>query len=367
MSAVCRPILLLLPVVIAGCTFSHAMYYAGIDAGCMNGAPDEILTVGEGSGLNWLRSADPRDRDLNSAWCETVGPAVFKPVPSDRFQEPSRPDTIAVLTWNVNVGGGDLTSFLVSELGLSCGELHGSGRIAPFVLLLQEAHRRSDELPVVGEGSSVPWTIDPDRLHQDTSDIVELADRCGLSLLYVPSARNGPDTGSRPREDKGNAILATLPLSTPAAIDLPFEAGRRVGVSADVTVPGGAKIRVVSLHLDVGAPLHRMLFSGNQTRARQASGFIEAMDMLESGAPAVSGTFVGADLNTWARNETATRLMMRAFPESPEWDELGTRGALPTDHMFYRSQATGPDVSGYRIIENTYYSDHRGRVLLLHF
>jgi endonuclease/exonuclease/phosphatase family metal-dependent hydrolase len=257
---------------------------------------------------------------------------------------PATEDTVAVATWNTKLGGGDVSAFLSEEFRLSCG----------------------DSGPTVVASAPVPWTIDPERDPGPQLDIVELADRCGLSLIYVPSARNGPDTGTRPREDRGNAILSTLPLSAPAAIDLPFEASRRVAVAANIQMRGRPALRAVSLHLDVGAPLHRTLLTGNQTRSRQASGFIEAVDILEGRAPGVSATVVGADLNTWARKETAELLLRRAFPQSPPWDERGTRGSFPTDHLFFRSGGDDFHVSGYRVIESDYSSDHRARLLFLH-
>ena len=180
------------------------------------------------------------------------------------------------------------------------------------------------------------------------------------AVVYVPSARNGPDNGARPSEDKGNAILSTLPLSAPVAIDLPFEAGRKVAVTADIRITGRPTIRVVSAHLDLA------VLTGNQTRARQASGLIEALDLLDGRLPGVSATVVGADLNTWAPDETAALLMRRAFPQSPPWDGRATRGSFPTDHLFFRSRVDGPQVSDYRVVESNYHSDHLARIVLLH-
>jgi endonuclease/exonuclease/phosphatase family metal-dependent hydrolase len=267
----------------------------------------------------------------------------------------------------MHVGGGDLIAFLDHELGLTCSDLRPGRQTtaAPFVLLVQEVFRRSDRLPVVESSGRVPWTIDPQPRPDEALDIVEIAGLCGLSLVYVPSARNGPDTGSRPGEDKGNAILSNLDLADPFAIDLPFEAGRRVAVGADVVAAGGV-VRVVSAHLDVASTLFRTLMTGNQTRARQAAGLIEGIDLLEDRRPDLSATVVGVDLNTWAPNETAVLLMRTAFPESPAWDGRNTRGPFPTDHLFVRSAEDGPRASQHRIIENSHRSDHKGRVLFLH-
>ena len=347
------------------------MYDAGVDVDCRdNHSPTTVGTAGEpdGLGLAWFRSAGRRDRELGSAWCETVGSAVVVPVPRNSFLVPSLEDTVAVVTWNTNVGGGDLLSFLDTEFRLNCGITGpASGEaVVPFVLLLQEVYRRSDQLPIVSATALIPWTIDRDERPDEQLDIVELADRCGLSLVYVPSSRNGPDTGARPREDKGSAILSTLLLSAPVGIDVPFEAGRRVAVAAEIRIRGWPAVRVVSVHLDAVAPLIRTLLTGNQTRARQASGLIEALDLLDGRLPGVSATVVGGDLNTWAPDETAALLMRRAFPQSPPWDGRATRGPFPTDHLFFRSRVDGPQLSDYRVLESNYHSDHHARIVLLH-
>ncbi len=360
-----------LSALLSGCAIAHAMYDAGVDVDCRGGRSHTTggtVSGPDGLGVAWFRSAGRRDQELASAWCETVGSAVVTPNPSNGVLASSPEDTIAVVTWNINVGGGDLLSFLDTEFRLRCGssELVSGEAVVPFVLLLQEAYRRSDQIPIVSASAAIPWTIDPDERPGEHLDIVELADRCGLSLVYVPSARNGPDTGARPREDKGNAILSSLPLSAPVAIDLPFEAGRKVAVAANIRIRGRPAIRVVSVHLDAVAPLIRTLLTGNQTRARQALGLIEALDLLEGRLPGVSATVVGADLNTWAPDETAALLMRRAFPQSPPWDGRTTRGPFPTDHLFFRSGGDGPHLSDYRVVESNYHSDHRARIVLLH-
>ena len=73
-------------------------------------------------------------------------------------------------------------------------------------------------------------------------DIVEAAGRLGLSLVYVPSMRNGSDTD----EDRGNAILSTEPLSDVAAVELPFERQRRVAIDAAVSVTGQGLAGIVA-------------------------------------------------------------------------------------------------------------------------
>ena len=52
----------------------------------------------------------------------------------------------------------------------------------------------------------------------ESMDIDDHAASLGLSILYVPSMRNGPDL----REDRGNAIISTEPLLDPFALELPL-------------------------------------------------------------------------------------------------------------------------------------------------
>jgi endonuclease/exonuclease/phosphatase family metal-dependent hydrolase len=229
--------------------------------------------------------------------------------------------------------------------------------------LVQEVWRYDESLPTVESSSIIPVTIDHGREAEEGPSIVDLARRCGLAYVYVPSARNGPDNGSRPSVDKGNAVLSSVPLSSPIALDLPLEGGRKVAVAATVRAPGGEAVRFVSAHLDVASTLVRTLVTGNQTRARQALGLIDGLRRAERGGLAVSATVVGADLNTWVGNEASLRLMWGAFPESPPWDGLGTwRMGLPLDHMFFRRDPDiALDVEGYRRIPDRYGSDHHGR------
>jgi endonuclease/exonuclease/phosphatase family metal-dependent hydrolase len=340
----------------------------GVDVTC-RGLPPSGFDDGPSPsevGLLWLRPDGSRDRQLGSAWCETVGNPVYVASP-DRGLETTPSDSLLVVSWNMNVGGGNLGSLLATELGLSCAASapgQGSRGMQPFVLLVQEAYRRSAELPIAPANSLIPPTIDPRTASAEDLDIVELARACGLSVIYVPSMRNGPDSGTRPHEDKGNAVLSNLPLSSPVAIDLPFETYRRVAVGAEVDV-GGRLLRVVSVHFDVTALPYRLLLTGNQTRARQAAGLIEALDVLNSEGFAEAGTLVGGDMNSWSSKETAVRLMRRAFPDSPPDDGLTTRGIFPTDHVFFRSDAGYLRPSELRVLERSYGSDHRGRALLL--
>ncbi len=315
--------------------------------------------------LTWSGPAETRDIEQNIVWCRTVGRAVFRALPGALREQAIRVDSVAILTWNVYMGGGDLVALLTEELEFTCDPEAPEDRSPSFhfVILLQEVFRTSSSLPEVPPGPTIPWRIDPDPPPGGLRDILDVAEWCGLAMLYVPSARNGPSEPGRQPEDKGNAILSTLPLADLGAIELPFEASRKVAVVATIRGPGGERIRVASVHLDVSSTLARTLISGNATRLRQAMGLAEALESTES-----SITIVGGDFNTWSASEATLKRLALHFPDSPPWDGRPTRGPFPTDHILFRT-VPGSRVElvedSYRRFEETYGSDHAGRIVWL--
>jgi len=322
--------------------------------------------AGAGSRILWWGPRDPADRTANDARCRTVGDPVMVTRPAPGFDAPLPGDSLAVFDWNVAVGSADLLSFLREEVGVTCegpGSRPGT-RFRHVVLLLQEAHRHSDALPPADDprltGSPAYHPRHPD----GDPDVVETAALCGLAVAYVPSGRNGPDRPGQRRVDKGNAVLSTLPLDGLAAVEAPFETERKVALVADAPLPGGRRLRFVVVHLDVISSFRRVLLSGNQNRARQARGVLEALHSLERREGAEPPTIVGGDFNTWSGYESALRLFRAAFPDSPPWGGKSTRGVFPTDHVFFRRGAdTGSGVTlpaeSYRRLRLRYGSDHR--------
>lgn len=277
--------------------------------------------------------------------------------------------TLAVATWNVHVGTGELVRFLEERLGHRCDATSPGPVAEPFVLLVQEAHRVSSALPPVPDGVALPSRIEKAPASGTRIDVVETARRCGLSLFYVPSMRNGAEDVGEVPEDRGNAILASVPLSDFAAIELPLETQRRVAVTALAHPPGHAPVRVVSFHLDVAASLMRVLVTGNATRYLQGMGLVRGLEALEARDAIVpAATVIGGDVNTWSERETVIRHLVERFPESPAPTDEGTRGPFPTDHLFVRA-APGSEISvvegSYRVIPEDYSSDHLPRVLTL--
>lgn len=347
--------------------------------------------------VRWVYIDDPDDRRFQNAWCLGVGPAVvyFPPAPRLRAATPAgdgpggglvdsvaaastgaalpadpgdtlrarepdllgltpeqaaerraaaraQPlpppppvlDSLLVVSWNQHIGVGELDR-LVSDI--RSGELTGAPT-EHFVLLLQEVFRASELVPAWEElpdeipgGSRLADAPGPE------ADIVHSAQRLGLHLFYAPSMRNGIDP--EPPEDRGNAILSTLPLRELRAMELPAGIQRRVAVQATVGAVDSAglpwRLDVVSTHLD-NASLGRPFASFGSVRGAQAEGLTR---MLENEEGAI---VVGGDFNTWflQEEERAYRRMRHHFPlprtpqPLPTATRLGVGRIL--DYLFFR-------------------------------
>ncbi len=330
---------------------AHAAPRSGV---CCAARPRPVPTP-----IRWEEAAPPRDAAVLARWRAAVGGPVLLPAPAPPSDEAPLGDGLGVVSWTVHVGGGDIPR-LVEDL--RAGRLTGGRPVRQFVLLLQEAYRSGPELPADPPAGAVPARIAPAPPGGARRDVVADARALGLALLYVPSMRNGasvPDSGTE-AEDRGNAILSSLPLTDPAAVELPFEAQRRVPVAATVggRTRAGApwRLRVVAAHLDNRAAWTRPIASLGGARLEQARGLAAA---LAGESPIV----VGADLNTWsaARLERAIPFLRAQFPSTPPDPPGGTYPVAlgitrPLDHMFFRL----PD--GWRAtvrrIPDRYGSDH---------
>jgi endonuclease/exonuclease/phosphatase family metal-dependent hydrolase len=203
-----------------------------------------------------------------------------------------------------------------------------------YVLLLEEAYRAGGGIPVSFEsGVRVPRRIAPHPKEHTRQDIVSLARRRGLALYYVPSMRNGQGP---PYEDRGNAILSTLPLSELTAIELPIDRQRRVAIGATVHGVDARsrpwRLHLVTAHLDALVGARRLWIFATGWRGQQARLVVEALDRH---AP----TVVGADLNTWlaGRWESAYRRFageLAPSPAAPAAITADAHGRL--DFMFFR-------------------------------
>lgn len=256
-------------------------------------------------------------------------------------------DSILVISWNTHLGHADLRAF-VSDL--RAGRVVPGQRIQHFVLLAQEAYRAGESVPerVSGNGCTR-------RMGGVGPDIEDVADSLGLALFYVPSMRNG--CSNVPRQDRGNAILSTLPLSNLRAIELPLVRQRRVAAMAEVsgkTTEGREwNLVVASVHLEnrgSGGPR-----AWAQARARQARTIAENL-------PDSVLLAVGGDLNTLTGpDEPAVAIINSKFAHSPEHQKQNTftsyfvmRSHL--DYLFFRCYGTHR--STYWRANQRYGSDH---------
>lgn len=278
-------------------------------------------------GPDVLEAVDPRGQPAGGVehrevppdarpWLDAVGPPVWHPRPA-REGAPPPLDTVRFLTWNVRVGAGDLRG-LVEELQADGGE---------FVLLIQEAARLGEAVPPPPPGSRWAGRIaDPLPPGRTREDVGAVALETGLSLLYAPSMRSGGPAD--PPEDRGNAILSTLPLRDPAVLELPVERQRRAAVAATVQVRvegGTVPLRLVSVHLENRAPWSRFWRIPGAAREAQAR---DLLRRLAAGGRLPDPLVLGGDLNSWwgQQGEGAVRLLRGALPLP------GTLESRPTHH-----------------------------------
>ena len=311
----------------------------------------------------WLPAAPTADNAAHQPWRAAVGPArVANAAPGALARWP-----LAVVVWNARVGGGAMRAFWNH---LPTG--------SPTVLLLQEvfatgaaAGGAAGATTGATTGVSLPepsgdacWAarIADRPEEEDRTDIVTFALEAGLSLLYVPSMRNGgPDgtpDGDAP-EDRGCAILANMPLARPRAIELPFERQRRVAVAASVTLEDHT-IDLCSVHLDNRAPWSRAWRTLGAARRRQMAGLLDVFPADDRAQAHV----LGGDLNTWVggRRESAYRLARQCFPLPDRPDSRLTHhfeigGWLRhSDHLMFRLPSKWR--GAYRRLDDTFGSDH---------
>jgi endonuclease/exonuclease/phosphatase family metal-dependent hydrolase len=186
----------------------------------------------DGQPVRWIAPFDDDDRRNLRSWCDAVGPVVIHEA-GPRPQGGSRPVTI--VSWNMAVGKGDLST-LLEEV---------RGKDAEVILLLQEAYRAKTLPATCSNGSGRAGALGHPR-ESGSKDIVELATDLHMNAVYAPSMRNGMDCSAEPREDRGNAILSTLPIADVAVIELPFAQQRRVAIAARI----GGSMGVISTHFD---------------------------------------------------------------------------------------------------------------------
>jgi endonuclease/exonuclease/phosphatase family metal-dependent hydrolase len=330
--------------------------------GCVGGHALAVRPASDGKTWNahevsWFGPVVPADVARLARWQRAVGPPVV--VRASLDDAPS--DELVVVSWNIHVGGGDVAR-LFTELRRQTGDN------VPVVMLLQEAYR---------DGPEVPRSLDPATtfaslirgLRRDGTreELEAIAGTLGLHACYVPSMRNGSPLTSD--EDRGNAILSTVPLHDLTAIELPFERQRRVAVAATINghrLDGNPwRVRLVSAHLDNMSGARRLWIAGSELgRTRQARGLVAALDGETADETAL---VVGADLNTFfGFADSAYREAARAFPQTRVTDRRPTFGGfLRLDHLFFR--LADDWTASFRRADDNYGSDHYPLVGIVRF
>jgi endonuclease/exonuclease/phosphatase family metal-dependent hydrolase len=239
------------------------------------------------SPIRWIAPFDADDRNDLRAWCEPVGPVARYEPQSAPAPMPERDTPLVIASWNMAVGEGSLAD-LVTELDASRADI---------VLLIQEAYRTKDLPAECPPHSGVANRLGAARSPAN-GDIVELARRLGMYAVYAPSMRNGRDCGEEPREDRGNAILSTLPLSDIAIIELPFAQQRRVAIAATIR-DGSRVLNVISVHFDT--------LLGHKRQARALRQSVDALQWQDA-------VVIGGDFNVHPL-DAGVREMKRHFTE----------------------------------------------------
>ena len=218
----------------------------------------------------------------------------------------------------MNAGRGELPA-LVADL--AAGRLTG-GAPRAYVVLLQEAvDMDGDPAPTLGRVAAF-------RLASFFSPVREFDGRV-----------------------RGNAILASIPLTDPHVIPLPRERQPRAAVVGAVSA-GGEALFVVSAHLENRVSWLRGGLFSDGARARQATALIRALP------PAAHGV-VGGDMNTWlGPTEPAWKTLLTRFPDTPmpSVPEATFRKRLALDHLFFDLPENWR--VSRRVLSNAYGSDH---------
>jgi len=260
-------------------------------------------------------------------------------------------DELVVISWNAHLAEGQLRGLIGK---LRSGALTNGRPVTHFVLLVQELYRRGDDVPEFDARDRSAFAIrarDP-----ESFDVDDHAASLGLSMLYVPSMRNGPEL----REDRGNAIISSEPLIDPFALELPLARQRRVALGAAVqvrTIDGPKRLELLDAHLEpLSSP--KTLWVFKNPRAGQVRAILDVLESPRYADGTVAGVVLGGDFNTVrsGADEDAYHLA-RAWSRSlANEDARNTHMMGRLDYLFFRL-GNGWTASTRRLDER-FGSDH---------
>jgi endonuclease/exonuclease/phosphatase family metal-dependent hydrolase len=311
-----RPGRIAIIVALAGaCSGTASVISAQTDSTCM---------ARGGASIRWVRTAPEDERAAVDRWCSVVGP----PARMTALRGPAFfTGSFVVVSWNTHVGAGDLDAFVAD---LRAGKLTAGTPVQQFVLLLQEVYRSGADVPARGPGAAWASAQQPARPSGSREDIVAAARRLDLNAIYVPSMRNGAPGGTT--EDRGNAILSTVPLAEVTAIELPLERQRRVSLSGVIHLRSGSRdvaLTVVDTHFTNMVGHHLWLFS-EAGRTRQAVALRQVL-------PASGPLIVGGDFNAWFGFRDAAYKELAKIAAPPQTlDRRASFGPMRLDHVLLR-------------------------------
>jgi endonuclease/exonuclease/phosphatase family metal-dependent hydrolase len=302
------------------------------------------------SSIQW-QVADTADSRELSRWCRAVGAPVYVAAPLVPMEKTPALDELVLVSWNAHLAEGELRALIDK---LKSGALTDGRPVAHFVLLVQELYRRGDDVPEFDARDRSAFAIRP--RDPESFDIDDHAAALGLSVLYVPSMRNGAEL----REDRGNAIISSEPLIDPFAFELPLARQRRVALGAAVqvqTADGPKRLELLDAHLEpLSSP--KTLWVFKNPRAGQVRALLNVLESPRYADDAIAGVVLGGDFNTVrsGHDEDAYHLA-RAWSRSlVSEDARNTHMMGRLDYLFFRL-GSGWTASTKRLDER-FGSDH---------
>ncbi len=305
--------------------------------------------------MQW-HAVEPSDAAEMARWCRAVGAPLM--VTGAATEVPGLEEFVT-LSWNAHLAEGQLPDLID---GLKSGAFTGGRPVEHFALLVQELYRRGNEVPPFDERDRSAFAIVPRDPH--SADVEDYAAGLGLSLLYVPSMRNGAAL----REDRGNAIISTEPLHDPMAIELPLARQRRVAIGAAVnvmTTSGVQRLELINAHLEpLGAP--RTLWVFKNPRGRQVRAILDLLGDDRYQDERIAGVVLGGDFNTvlGGDNEDGYRHARAWSTSLRQEDRRRTHMMGRLDYLFFRLEPGWSATT--RRLDRKFGSDHHPILGRLH-